>query len=263
MAIPGRSILRDGWRALVGVLLLAIAGCGGSEVVRPISPSGLKPRQPPSPMAQQPSYTPPEPSYTPPSTPQYTPPTQSAPKLGLKGAKIVVDAGHGGKDPGTRSAGGTFEKNVVLPLAMALGKELSARGATVVYTRKTDVFLELDQRSAIAEKNRADLFVSVHADAHPTSKSISGATIYMAPNASSVSRGVALGIERALESSGISVRGVRTAKFRVLVGHSRPAVLVESGYLTNATDARNLSNAEYRQRLAESIADGIANGLKR
>lgn len=86
--------------------------------------------------------------------------------------KIVIDAGHGGKDPGCIGAGNIFEKNIALDIALKFGKfiEDSIPGVEVIYTRKTDKFVELYQRAAIANKNNADVFISVHCNANPSSK---------------------------------------------------------------------------------------------
>ncbi len=244
-------------RGGIEVLLLVFAvGCVSAETVVPTPHTVMQPKAPayePPPVTQ----TPTPPPYQPPVT---TPP-RTSPYTDLGGSRVVVDAGHGGKDPGTQGVSKMPEKSIVLDIASAVAADLRDRGAAVTMTRDRDVFIELDERAHIADKMHADAFVSVHADSHK-SKSISGATIYVSPSASAASRRIATGIERELKAVGVDVKGIRTAKYRVLVGHSRPAVLVECGYLTNTSDAKSLNNDSYRDRIAAAIAKGVENGLR-
>jgi len=189
--------------------------------------------------------------------PRPEPPKPKPPGRSLKGATIIVDAGHGGHDPGARGLAATSEKDINLSVAMKLARALSARGAKVVTTRSGDGFVELDDRAAMADSSRADLFVSIHADSSKKA-GVSGTTIYVSRAASSASQGAARSIAAALERAGIECRGVHGAGFRVLVGHSRPAVLVECGFLTNRADAQRLNTAAYQSRVADAIAEGIA-----
>jgi len=182
----------------------------------------------------------------------------------LAGRTIVVDPGHGGHDPGAGEAGFSPvpEKVIVLEIARIVAQELKARGAHVIMTRNSDRFVELLDRAAIAERNRADLLVSIHADSHRDSR-INGPTIYVARAASAQSKRVANRVQAAFRDAGIAVRGVRQADFKVLAAHSRPAILVESGYLTNGHEARNLNSNWYRRKIAACIVDGITRALGR
>lgn len=175
---------------------------------------------------------------------------------------VVVDAGHGGRDPGALGVGPLPEKTVNLSVAMRLARLLAASGIDVVTTRATDRFIPLDGRSEIAEHSHADLFVSIHADSAPNSQ-VTGATVYIARDAAPQSRRAADCIVGALERAGIECRGIRRAGFRVLVGHSRPAVLVECGYLSNYFEAHRLSQPAHQARLAAAIAEGITHHLLR
>lgn len=176
----------------------------------------------------------------------------------IDGAVIVVDPGHGGKDPGTLGGGyaDVPEKTVVLAIGRAVAARLEELGATVRLTRSRDSFVGLDDRAAIAEQTKADLFVSIHVDA-AANNSASGATVYIAQGASRASERAGARIEQAIKRWGMRSRGVRRARYRVLVGHSRPAVLVECGYLTNATDARRLGASWYQERVAQALVEGI------
>lgn len=186
------------------------------------------------------------------------PPPVSPPRAtGRITGTIVVDPGHGGKDPGARGSSPVYEKDIVLSIGEALRQRLAERGARVIITRAGDWFLELDERCAIAERARADLFISVHADsAHR--EGASGTTIYVAREAGSPSLAAARAIEGAFLRAGIECRGIQPANYRVLVGHSRPAVLIECGFLTNSSDVRLLNDASYRGKLAWAIAEGVA-----
>ena len=191
-----------------------------------------------------------------PKTPTYS---NSKP---LSGKVIVIDPGHGGKDPGAGQYGFSKmpEKEINLDIAKKLAEQLSSKGAKVVMTRTTDVFIELNDRAAFAERYNADLLVSIHADAHNQS-SISGPSVYVARNALYKSQQIARDIVKHFDQNGVQPRGMRQSDFRVLVKHSKPAVLVECGYLTNPTEAKRLNANWYRAKIAQTIASGISSGM--
>jgi len=183
----------------------------------------------------------------------------SAPRAGLLvrlSGVVVIDPGHGGKDPGTTSSRGYYEKDVNLEVARRVAEILRQKGAQVVMTRQSDRFVELEARAAVANQYDADLFVSIHGDSSQD-KSMRGFTIYVARSASSRSRRAAREIERAMSGAGLASKGVREADYRVLVRTKGPAVLVEMGYLSNWQDASLLRQAGWQQRIAEAIASGI------
>ena len=189
--------------------------------------------------------------------------TKEATSTNLRGKTIVVDAGHGGTDPGAGEVGFSpvAEKHIVLDIATKLARNLESQGANVIMTRNSDTFVELPTRAAIAQSSSTDLMVSIHADSFPNS-SRKGTTLYIAPNASYKSSKAARGIAKSFNNAGIKFREINSERnFHVLVKHSRPAVLVECGYLTNRQDAKNLNNAWYRTKIANVIAKGIASGL--
>ena len=176
--------------------------------------------------------------------------------------RIVVDAGHGGKDPGTISRAGLREKTITLPVAKALARLLRQDGFEVAMTRQTDVFIELDERAAIANRFEADLFVSVHADACPD-PFMRGFAVYTCQGPSTASRGIAQAVAETLHGASIEGLGIRQANYRVLVGTQCPAILVELGYLSNGLDAEMLADPAEQAQLARSIADGIAEYFRR
>ena len=219
--------------------------------------------------------------------------------LGLKIGKIVIDPGHGGHDTGTIGPDGLQEKDLVLEVGRRLGKLLQSRlGAEVVYTRKNDTFIPLETRTAIANQQRADLFVSIHANSSHDSDARGVETYYLnftsSPEALEVaarenavseksiyelqdlvkkialkekieeSREFAGDVQESLHSGlsakspAIRNRGVKKAPFIVLIGANMPSILAEISFVSNPTDERRLETSEYRQRIAESLYRGIA-----
>ena len=182
-------------------------------------------------------------------------------RYNLNGKTIIVDAGHGGKDPGAQ-ANNVREKDINLDIARKLASTLQSYGARAIMTRNSDVFITLDNRAAAADKFKVDLFVSIHADSISKSN-VTGATVLTGVRASQSSKLAARLIQAALEEAGIQCRPTRSQQLRVCDGHSRPAVLVETGFLTNSQEAQNLSNSWYQNKLAAAIAKGIADYFSR
>jgi N-acetylmuramoyl-L-alanine amidase len=169
---------------------------------------------------------------------------------------VVIDAGHGAHDPGTISPAGIQEKDINLRVAAKVARLLEERGIGVVMTRWQDQFIELEERAAIGNRRKADLFVAIHADSAPSS-SAEGFTIYVAPGASAGAYRAAHAVNQAMEKTGMNNRGIREEDYRVLVNTEGPAVLIELGYLSNPQDAARLADDRFRDRLAQAIADGI------
>ena len=215
--------------------------------------------------------------------------------------KVVVDAGHGGYDPGAIGRTGLREKDVNLDIAKRLANRLRADGIEVVMTRNTDKFIPLGTRVNIANNSRADLFISIHSNASRT-RSVSGFEIYyVSPSISDSSRasysaknmylnldsscfasqsqnlkailwdmiytynrGESIELSRYIcRSAGdnlkVKVLGVKDARFQVLRGARMPAVLVEVGFLSNSKEEQLLKDGYYREKLAQSIMNGLCN----
>jgi N-acetylmuramoyl-L-alanine amidase len=218
-------------------------------------------------------------------------------QLGLGVSRIVIDAGHGGHDPGAR-ARGVVEAELVLDVALRLEKLLQKMpGVEVVLTRRTDDFVPLQERTAIANREGADLFLSIHANASTSSQArgietyflnfasnLSAAAVAARENAASgqsmgelpdivkaialnnkldESRDFATHVQHAmldqLRSSNKSVRdlGVKQAPFVVLIGAAMPSVLAEISFVTNPQEARLLKSGAYRQKIADALFTGI------
>lgn len=249
----------------------------------------------------------------PPRTAALTPPPEPRPmrnggrslsrELGLKISRIVIDPGHGGRDTGTIGPHGLMEKDVCLDVALRLGRiiQKDLPGAQVIYTRKTDVFVPLEERTAIANKAKADLFISIHANSSRDRYARGIETYYLnfatSPEAMEVatrenaystesihdlqnliqkiarndkieeSKELATDIQGALShrlelvSASEHNRGVKRAPFVVLIGANMPSVLCEISFLSNPTDERLLRRPIQRERIAMGIYRGIATYL--
>ncbi|MGD0619445.1 MAG: N-acetylmuramoyl-L-alanine amidase [Bryobacteraceae bacterium] len=218
--------------------------------------------------------------------------------LGLKVSRIVIDAGHGGHDTGTIGPTGLREKDLVLDVSMRLGALIEERmGSQVIYTRSDDTFIPLEQRTAIANDNHADLFLSIHANSSQVRAASGVETYYLSfttskdaldlatrENAESSmtvndlqdllqkialkdkvdeSREFAERIQTALCAASTRTahnrdRGIRKAPFVVLIGATMPSVLAEIGFVSNAQDERLLKRPETRQKLAEALYKGLS-----
>ncbi|MGH9602209.1 MAG: N-acetylmuramoyl-L-alanine amidase [Terriglobales bacterium] len=219
--------------------------------------------------------------------------------LGLKIGKIVIDAGHGGHDTGSIGPGGLEEKALVLDVGLRLGKMLEDRlGAEVVYTRQDDSFIPLESRTAVANQQRADLFLSIPANSSRDHSARGVETYYLnfttsadalevaarenAVSEASIhelqdlvkkitltekieeSREFASAVQTALHAGvsrktpGVRNRGVKKAPFVVLIGANMPSVLAEISFLSNPKDEKNLRKGDYRHKLAESLYRGVA-----
>lgn len=234
----------------------------------------------------------------PPAQPQQqdTPPLLDlAPAGGLR--TIVIDAGHGGSEEGAKGPDGTLEKNVTLSVARRLKAALEARlGLRVILTREGDATVGLDERAALANNNKADLFVSLHANAsmrpaasgaevfylsldeygdagqrvaHGESESLpvfGGGTreidlvLWEMAQARYIQQSAALAaaVEASLRQHvPMSARAVQQAPFRVLVGANMPAVLVEMGFITNAGQEKQLRSDAFQESLVQALVESI------
>ena len=224
--------------------------------------------------------------------------------LGLKIGRIVIDAGHGGHDTGTIGPTGLMEKDLCLDVALRVGRLIEQRlpGAEVVFTREDDTFVPLEQRTAIANESRADLFLSIHANSSQDHKARGIETYYLNFTGSSdalevaarenalsenavhdlqdivkqiarnekieESRDFAGNIQDSLSkrmenlNRGDRNRGVRKAPFVVLIGANMPSVLAEISFISNPSDEQWLKKPENRQRVAEGLYHGIERYLQ-
>ncbi len=277
---------------------IAIAGVDRLPISRP-PPPAARPAVAPGPPVRQAALptTPPEPpvanragSYS------------LARQLGLGARRIVIDAGHGGHDPGTIGRRGLQEKELVLDVALRLDRLVRQElGAEVVLTRSTDVFIPLEERTAIANSRGADLLLSIHANASRNARARGIETYFLnfahTPHAEEVaarenaispatlkdlqnlvkaiatnskideSRDFAAAVQESMiagvrQEHDVSDRGVHTAPFYVLIGANMPAVLAEIAFVTNPDDEKRLRDPDYREVLARSLLRGVRTYLE-
>jgi N-acetylmuramoyl-L-alanine amidase len=194
---------------------------------------------------------------------------------------IVLDPGHGGRDPGNQE-GRRQEKHFALQFAKEVGELLTRAGFTVSYTRTRDTAVELPERAAIARRRGADLFLSLHFNSAdgPGGSAVKGAETYcMTPaRASSTNaRGEGAGagaypgnrfdpknmllayqIQKSMtDKLGVEDRGVKRARFWVLRNAEMPAALLEAGFMTNPSDARRIYETPLRRQMAQAVVDGV------
>lgn len=223
--------------------------------------------------------------------------------FGLKLGKVVIDPGHGGHDTGTVGPEGLMEKELVLDVALRLGRQVREMlGAKVFYTRSDDTFIPLEERTKLANTEKADLFISVHANSSPepmatgvetyffnfTSdrNSLDLATRENATSTSSISdlndllhkavlkaklaesREFAQKVQSSLWVSSVKIngrsrdRGVKQAPFVVLIGANMPSVLAEIGFVSNPHDEKVLQKPEQRQKIADALFKGVSQYAK-
>ena len=215
-------------------------------------------------------------------------------RLGVK--TVLIDPGHGGKDPGTHH-NGIREKDLTLDISKRVGAILSSRGLNVRYTRRSDTWITLEQRADKVRTNKADLFISIHVNANPSEGVQGFETYYLDVSRTSASTRLAA-VENALRDRSRATReklpphrlftiqkqesrrlarnihettlkylrkknyrthdgGIKTAPFHVLRRSGVPGVLIEVGYCTNKTEAERLAVDAYRASIARGIANGI------
>ena len=175
---------------------------------------------------------------------------------------VAIDAGHGGPDVGA-TRNGIYEKDIALAISKQLGRILQQMGYAVAYTRTEDIDLDLEPRVQIAESARASAFVSMHVNSLDANASqVNGVETYHAPNASLGKNLAELVHQQIIASTGANDRGVRSARFHVIVKTSMPTILVETGFITNPAEVSRLVNSAYQERMAEAIAKGVDQFLK-
>lgn len=189
----------------------------------------------------------------------------------LTGKIIVVDAGHGGIDPGANRPG-VLEKNINLAIALELKTILNQYGAKVVLSRQTDVDLsdecdnekvkgryhrDLAARVEMVEESDADLFISIHANAVANAKRHGAEVFYYAK--SDVGKTLANSIQNELCKTTQTTYTAKNADYFVLRRNKIPAALVEVGYITNMDERTALQSPEYQRKIAEAIGAGILN----
>jgi len=230
----------------------------------------------------------------------------TAPAAAPAARVIVLDPGHGGVEPGAIGPSGVQEKDLTLDLARRLKALLEKQGTTVVLTRDDDRVLPLDDRTAIANRNRAILFISIHLNASKRKTAVGAETYFLSTSATDAEARTLAGLENKAyeppeagaaatsanppdhglelilwdlaqnsflaESSrlaeaiqtelnamtGVRDRGVRQAPFRVLMGATMPAILVEAGFISNPEEEKRFKDDAYKDKIVEAIARAVS-----
>lgn len=175
--------------------------------------------------------------------------------------KICIDAGHGGNDPGATN--GTYkEKHAALGIALELGLILYRGGYEVYFTRTNDTAVSLADRCTISNLADVDLFVSVHLNS-ATSTTPAGIETWVYRSASTTARKVADKVQKQLiEATGAKDRGVKESGFYVLKNTKTPAILVETGFISNLIECKKLFTTDYQRTIAKAIYNGIRQQVK-
>lgn len=246
------------WRALrnqSGVILLPPSGVPIHSI-----PDEPPPPTPPSTAVGSRPTLPPGRPAVPPNRPVVPPPHPAdplpLPSIPNQRVVVVIDPGHGGRDPGAVGIGGLQEKQVIFPISLRVAELLEQQGVVVVMTRRDDSTLDLQSRVNIANRARGNIFVSIHANAISMSRpDVNGIETYFA---SENGRRLAASIQsNLLSATGMRDRGVKQARFFVLRHTNMPAALVEVGFVTGAQDAPRLADPAWRETAAQAIARGI------
>ena len=173
---------------------------------------------------------------------------------------VVIDPGHGGKDSGAVGIGGVQEKNVILPIGKRIAEVLERNGIQVIMTRDSDYFVTLPGRITIAQRAKADVFVSIHANSAGANRpEVNGLETYYYDNGLTLARIVH---SKILQNLNVRDRNVRKARFYVLRKNSMPSILVETGFVTGREDVTNLNSPAYQNKMADAIAQGILQYLR-
>ena len=246
-----------------------------------------QPQSEPQQQAKQPK------SAAPVTDPEPLVPKSLTREFGLTAKTIVIDPGHGGEDPGALGSRNLQEKDIVLSISRKLHEILTTKGYTVLMTRDTNRFIPLKKRTEFATQHKADLFLSIHANASASSRAKGIETYYLnvtstdkasekiaareninsgysiqeletlldgliRESKSEDSKRLARHVQNALvQNTGAVDRGVKHARFVVLIGTKVPAILIETGFVSNPVEGRKLATSAYQHKIAAAIAQGV------
>ena len=188
-----------------------------------------------------------------------------APAGRLKGKTIVVYPGHGGNDIGAPATFGSppgepYEKNITLDIAQRLARLLKSEGASVTMTRSDDTFIPLQERAAIANRLKADAFISIHCNSCEAPDTLCGTSVYYDHPHSE--RFAELVQGELIASLGTADKGMRNANFAVIRRTKGPGILVETAFINHQDDRAGLQHPKFRERTARAIVQGLVEYLK-
>ena len=172
---------------------------------------------------------------------------------------IVIDPGHGGRDPGAIGVTGLEEKRVNLEIAVQLERNLRQAGYNTCLTRKSDRFIPLVERAQLANLKQADLFISIHANSNPRA-TVHGTATYAHWYASKKNWALAWYVQsEMIKRTSLADNGLKAANFSVLRGAKMPAILVETAFLSHAQEEKLLNSVSFQSKAAAGIAAGVEN----
>ncbi|MFZ0477029.1 MAG: N-acetylmuramoyl-L-alanine amidase, partial [Halobacillus sp.] len=181
--------------------------------------------------------------------------TASDSQPNLNGKTIIIDAGHGGRDPGSIGFTGILEKDLTLQTADALKHQLQSQGANVILTRKKDEYLALAVRNYHSLNSQADAFISLHFNSAPVNISANGISSYYYHFKDK--HLAALIQQEMVHETRLTDRGVRLGNFHVLRENNKPAVLLELGFLSNKSEEGVVTSPSYHTTVGQGIARGL------
>ena len=190
------------------------------------------------------------------------PSAESLPEVPRGRYRVVIDPGHGGPDPGAVGINGLRETDVVLDVSLQVAQLLQAKGVEVLLTRTSEVDVDLPPRVALANNNRADLFLSIHANALSLSRpDVNGIETFYFQDGRSRRLAEAVQTQMLRVAPGSPDRGARPGRFFVIRRTVMPSALAEMGFVTGELDSPRLADPAFRQRMAVAIATGLLNYL--
>jgi N-acetylmuramoyl-L-alanine amidase len=243
----------------------ATVGSNGAIALQRSSTTAGNPTPPPSGSTPIPVPQPPpgntRPLPRPILPPQQTDPNPTPLPQPSTRVRVVIDPGHGGRDPGAIGIGGLREVDVVLPISLEVASLLRQQGVDVVMPRQDDRFISLGGRTDLANRYNARAFVSIHANAISMSRQdVNGVETYYHVTGQPLAQSIHASIRRAFPY--MRDRGVRQARFYVLRNTRMPSSLVEVGFVTGNQDNAYLRDPRWRSQMARAIAEGILNYLR-
>lgn len=180
----------------------------------------------------------------------------------LRNKTIVLDPGHGGRDPGA-VAFGLRESDIVLDISLILENKLKEAGANVIMTRRTDTFVSLSQRRTVANNNSTDAFVSLHINSSTASTAHGTETYWNRNHAASSSKRLADSVHNQLILKlGTRNRGVREGNFEIIQHNQKPSILVELGFISNRNEATRMGSKDFQEEAAQAIVEGLVDYFK-
>lgn len=183
-------------------------------------------------------------------------PVKQASNQSLTGYNIVLDPGHGGKDPGAIGLGGVYEKDFISSTASKVAQQLRNAGANVILTRAGDYFVSLNERARISNAYNTHAFVSLHYNAFPII-SVNGVSTYYS---STSDKQLAREVQSYLASTvSLHNRGIMQGHYRVLRNSNAPSILLELGFITNPNDLSIIQTADYQNKVAQAVTNGLKN----